>query len=57
MSKIVNLNRFRKQQKRDDTKRRASENRVKFGREKGEISRTRALNERTAKELDDRRRE
>ncbi len=57
MDKIVNLNKFRKRQKRASAERSAAENRVKFGRDKSEISRTRARTERAAKNLDDHRRE
>ena len=57
MDRIVNLNKFRKQQKRASAQRRAAENRARFGRDKGEISSTRALKARDAKDLDDHRRE
>jgi hypothetical protein len=57
MGKIVNLNIYRKRQKRASDLRRASGNRAKFGRDKAEVSRDRALKARANKELDDHKRE
>ena len=37
MSNVVNLNRFRKQKKRAEKEKNADENRVKYGRRKGDI--------------------
>lgn len=43
MSKVVNLNRFRKQKARDEAERVAAENRIRFGRTKAEKARDEAL--------------
>lgn len=37
MSNVVNLNRFRKQKQRAEQEKTADENRVKYGRRKGDI--------------------
>lgn len=57
MGELVNLNKYRKGRERLKEEKRAAENRVKFGRSKAELARTRGEVERGSKELDDKRRE
>lgn len=52
MSDIVNLNQFRKKKARQDEKRRADENAVKFGRTKAEKTRDKAEEKRETRRLD-----
>lgn len=52
MAEIVNLNRFRKARKRQDTDRQADANRVKFGRTKAEKENDRRAEERRRQEID-----
>ena len=57
MSKVVNLNKFRKQKARADADRQATENRVRFGRTKAEKEREAASVEEAKRKLDQLRRE
>lgn len=57
MGELVNLNKYRKGRERLKEEKLAAENRVKFGRSKAELTRTRGEVERGSKELDDKRRE
>jgi len=52
MGDVINLNRARKARARDDQKRQSEENRVRFGRSKGEKTVAAAAAEKTTKELD-----
>jgi hypothetical protein len=52
---LVNLNKFRKQRQRTEAARQASENRVRFGRDKPERTRTRAEQDRQGRSLDGKR--
>lgn len=53
MGELVNLNKYRKQRERQTAAKRATENRVKFGRDKSERTRSRTDKEREARNLDD----
>ena len=57
MSKVVNLNRFRKQKARAEADKQAAENRVRFGRSKAEKEREAALAEEARRRLDQLRRD
>ncbi|MFD1702704.1 DUF4169 family protein [Methylopila henanensis] len=57
MADIVNLRQARKQRKRDAKEAGASENRIRFGRSKGEKAAEAARREQTARLLDGHRRE
>ena len=52
MSDIVNLNQFKKKKARQDEKRRADENAVKFGRTKAEKTHDKAEEKRETRHLD-----
>jgi Domain of unknown function (DUF4169) len=52
MSDIVNLNKYRKQRRRGEAAKLASENRVRFSRDKAERARTQAEQKRQARVLD-----
>ena len=52
MTSVINLNRFRKQKRREAKQQRAAENRALFGRSKKERRETDDERERTAHELD-----
>jgi hypothetical protein len=52
---LVNLNKYRKQRRRADAARLASENRVRFGRGAAERARTRAEHDRRTETLDGKR--
>ena len=51
-AEVVNLRQFRKRQARSEKEKKAEQNRVSFGRGKGEKTLTRALNEKAMKTLD-----
>jgi hypothetical protein len=51
MADPVNLNRFRKRRAREDDQKIAAENRVRFGRTKGERDKARRESEKAAKDL------
>jgi Domain of unknown function (DUF4169) len=53
MGELVNLSKYRKQRERQTAAKRATENRVKFGRDKTERTRLRTDKEREARNLDD----
>jgi hypothetical protein len=55
MAEPVNLNRFRKAQKRAEEAKRAAENRVAFGRGKARREKDRALSEKSAKDLENKK--
>ena len=55
MGDVVNLNKYRKTKQRLGGAKAAVQNRVRFGRDKGEREKARVEQERTAKELDDKR--
>lgn len=57
MSNIVSFSKAKKARERDAAKAQAAENRVKFGRTKGETSKTRAEADKAAKDLDGKKRE
>ena len=57
MAEIVNLNRFRKAQKRATDERQAEANRVKFGRGKAEKQNDRRVTGKRQQELDGKKRE
>lgn len=57
MSEPVNLNRFRKEKARAEKKARADENAVKFGRSKAQKQLDRAQAEKSARDLDGKKRE
>lgn len=57
MSKVVNLNRFRKQKARAEADKQAAENRVRFGRSKAEKAREAAVAEEARRKLDQLRRD
>lgn len=57
MSEPVNLNRFRKEKARAEKKARADENAVKFGRTKAQKQLDRAQAEKSARDLDGKKRE
>lgn len=57
MSEPVNLNRFRKAKARADSKVKAAENRVVFGRTKAEKTLADARRDKAARELDAKKRE
>jgi len=57
MSKVVNLNRFRKQKARAEADKQAAENRVRFGRSKAEKAREAAVAEEARRRLDQLRRD
>lgn len=57
MGDVVNLNRFRKQRRRDEREKQASENRIRFGTPKSETSRQRLEQDRQARDLDGKKRE
>jgi hypothetical protein len=52
MGDVVNLNQYRKQRSRMASQKRASENRVRFGRSKDDKARQSHDTERTVRELD-----
>ena len=52
---IINLNQYRKRRRGAEAKRRAAENRIRFGRSKDERSRETLANERATKEIEDKR--
>ncbi|MGA3305884.1 MAG: DUF4169 family protein [Stellaceae bacterium] len=52
MAETINLNRFRKAQKRAERQKRAEANRVAFGRTKAERENNRGEAEKTARDLD-----
>jgi hypothetical protein len=52
VTSVINLNRFRKQKRREAKQQRAAENRALFGRSKKERRETDDERERTAHELD-----
>jgi galactokinase/mevalonate kinase-like predicted kinase len=52
---IVNLNQYRKKRQRAEAEARAVENRIRFGRSKGERSKEQRETERAKKEIDDKR--
>jgi hypothetical protein len=52
MGDVVNLNRYRKQRQRIEDAKQATENRVRFGRDKAERTRTKAEQERETRNLD-----
>lgn len=53
MGELVNLNKYRKQRERQSAAKRATENRVKFGRDKAERTRLRADKDRDNRSHDD----
>jgi hypothetical protein len=53
MGELVNLNKYRKQREKLATAKRASENRVKFGRDKADSGRVHAEKDREIRNLDD----
>jgi len=55
VSDLVNLNKYRKRHRRNEAARQASENRVRFGRDKAERARTRAGQDRQGQNLDGKR--
>ena len=57
MSQPVNLNRFKKQKARADKKTRANENAVKFGRNKAEKNAEKTTAEKSARFVDDHKRD
>ena len=57
MSKVVNLNRLRKQKARAEADKQAAENRVRFGRSKAEKAREAAVAEEARRKLDQLRRD
>jgi hypothetical protein len=57
MAEPINLNRARKAKARQDAKAQAAENRVKFGRTRGERAEADAERRRLARELEGHRRE
>lgn len=52
MAETINLNRFRKAQKRVEKRKRAAENRIAFGRPKAEREKNRGEAEKTVRDLD-----
>jgi hypothetical protein len=52
MSKVTNLNQFRKAKARDDKRAKADENAVKFGRTKAQRDLEKAQAEKTRRDLD-----
>ena len=52
---IINLNRYRKKRRRTDDETRAKENRVRFGRPKGERAAESRERERAKKEIENKR--
>jgi hypothetical protein len=57
MSNVTNLNQFRKTKARAEKKARADQNAVKFGRSKAEKQLDRAKTDKTARDLDGKKRE
>ena len=55
MGSVINLNRFRKAKERAEAERRAARNRVAFGRTKEERSKTQDEQQRTARDLENKR--
>jgi hypothetical protein len=55
MGDLVNLNRYRKDRRRQETRQQAAANRVKFGRPKAETRQGEAEAERRRRELDDKK--
>ena len=55
MAEIINLNRFRKARERDGKAKLAESNRLRFGRTKGEKTKSRIKAERAEKSLDDKK--
>jgi hypothetical protein len=53
MGELVNLNKYRKQREKLATAKCATENRVKFGRDKADRGRVRAEKDREIRNLDD----
>ncbi|WDI32533.1 DUF4169 family protein [Hyphococcus flavus] len=52
MTNVINLNRFRKKQKRAEKEKQAEENRAKHGRSKPEKKQTKFENEKLSRHLD-----
>jgi hypothetical protein len=52
VAETINLNRFRKAQKRAEKRKRAAENRIAFGRPKAEREKNRGEAEKTVRDLD-----
>lgn len=52
MAEIVNLNRFRKARRRDQDQKLAAENRIRFGRTKGDKAAERQADDKRNRELD-----
>lgn len=57
MSRIINLNRARKERARTERRARSDENALRFGRNKAEKQRDRATKEKAERDLDGHRRE
>jgi len=55
LSKIVNLNHYRKERRRAEAELRASQNRIRFGRRKDERSKESGERERTNREIENKR--
>jgi hypothetical protein len=55
MGDVVNLNKYRKQRRRAEAAKQAAEQRLRFGRDKGERARTRSERDRRARELEGKR--
>lgn len=52
MSKVVNLNQFRKTKAREDQRRKGDENAAKFGRSKAEKAAQKAQDDKSKRDLD-----
>lgn len=57
MAELINLNRARKARAREEAKAKAAENRVRFGRTKGETTVSRLEAERARRDLEGKKRE
>jgi hypothetical protein len=57
MAELINLNKARKARERDQAKMKAAENRVRFGRTKGEAAVSRLEAERARRDLEGKKRE
>lgn len=57
MGDVVNLNRFRKQRRRDEREKQASEHRIRFGQPKSETTKQRLEQDRVSRDLDGKKRE
>jgi hypothetical protein len=55
MDQVVNLNRFRKAKRRQESERKAAENRALFGRSKADRVTDKAERQRSARDLDGKR--